>query len=68
LSTGFSRKALARIGEAVDPVFAGGGPDRETLIAISMGFAVPTEAGSFRRPSPEAQALAREILRSQAGE
>jgi hypothetical protein len=58
----FSREALARAGEAMDPVFASGAPDRETLIAISMGFAVPTEAGSFRRPSLEAQALAREML------
>jgi hypothetical protein len=63
----FSKDALARMAEAVDPVFASGAPDRETLVAISMGFAVPMDDGSLRRPSPEAQALAQEILREESG-
>ncbi len=58
----FSREALARIGEALDPVFAGAPPDHERLVAISMGLSVPMDDGSFRTPSLEAQALAREIL------
>ncbi len=60
----FSKEALARMAEAVDPVFASSAPDRERLVAISMGFTVPMEDGSLRKPSPEAQALAQELLRA----
>lgn len=59
---GFSQQALARIGKAIDPAFDRHDLDREMLVAIAMGFSIPTEDGSFRRPSPEAQALAAEML------
>ena len=60
----FSGYALGHVAEVVDDSFANSAPDRETLVAIAMGFAVPADDGSFRRPSPEAQARAQEILRA----
>ena len=39
----FSTEALARMDETLDPVFEGEATDRETLVAIAMGYAVPID-------------------------